>query len=107
MKFEEHVKRARAFLDEGFDGSAGHSALQALEALAAERAEARRPVMTYAREANFGPLPNAKRAAALDALALLDADEICPDRVATATARVAAAREAAPEPVSVGSWGMH
>lgn len=50
---------------------------------------------------------DAKRAAALDALALLDADEICPDRVATATARVAAAREAAPEPVSVGSWGMH
>ncbi len=48
-----------------------------------------------------------KRAAALSALALNDAEEVCPSNIATATARVAMARDAAPEPVSVGQWGMH
>ncbi len=49
----------------------------------------------------------AKRSAALDALALNDADEVAAGSVATATARAAMAREAAPEPVTISHWGMH
>lgn len=88
--------------------------LKALEALAAERASDR-------------------RFAALDALARNDADEVAAYRLTektgdggtfalgdaieiiaphwssadAAAVRVAMAREAAPEPVSVGHWGMH
>ncbi len=49
----------------------------------------------------------AARSAALDALAVNDAPLIGTTTTEAATARVAMAREAAPEPVTISHWGMH
>ncbi len=134
--FEKALVMARANADSRHEGLTIAWVVRALEALAAERASAR-------------------RSAALDALAVNDADEIARSwravdamlagsaaerptiptainspwdavsvmaagplrirprhtRIATnaeiATARVAMARKAAPEPVTISHWGMH
>jgi len=106
--FEEHVARlSRDFDDMRRWMPAVDRALLALEALAAERAAERE------RQAGREPPPDPNYWQNIMAAAALPLYPPFPrvpcNNTLLAEARVAAARKAAPEPVSVepGHWGMH
>ncbi len=99
--FERCVQGAGEAFRAGSDFGALSCCVGALEALAAERAAERRGAAYRITE----KLGDGGAFTVGDAINIIS--PLWANSVATATARVAMAREAAPEPVSVGHWGMH